>query len=452
METTIGIIGGKGKMGQLFARLFSQQGYQVLISDKNTKLKNKDLVNNSDIIIISVNIDQTIPVINEIEPYLNNQKLLMDLTSLKKEPVQAMLKTKARILSIHPMFNDTSFGSGQKVLISKVRCQKTDVNRIKSFFHKYRVKTLDIDYKKHDDIMAIVQVLVHFAEISFTKTLEKIGIKVENLLAYSSPAYEIKIEMACRILAQDANLYGNIQIRNPLSRKYVKLLMESSEELQKILENKDLNEFTKYFNKSQKFLGKYAPQALKESDYLIAKLREKDIQVHGETIKNKKAKIALLGPKFTHSDIACNNWLKKTDKSYPDISKIYCQSISEIFELVKKKQVKKGFVPLENMLDGSIQETQDNLFKHQMKILEEVSAPIHHCIATTYGTKAKDINQIFSHEKAINQCSDYIKKYYPKAQIIKLSSTAQAMQKLAFEKFPNSAAIGTKSAAKALNL
>jgi len=48
MQKTIGIIGGKGKMGRAFATFFQKHGFEVLIADKGTKLTNKKVVQRSD--------------------------------------------------------------------------------------------------------------------------------------------------------------------------------------------------------------------------------------------------------------------------------------------------------------------------------------------------------------------------------------------------------------------
>ena len=47
----IGIIGGKGRMGRLFADFFKERGLKVLVSDQKTKLSNKDLAAKADITI-----------------------------------------------------------------------------------------------------------------------------------------------------------------------------------------------------------------------------------------------------------------------------------------------------------------------------------------------------------------------------------------------------------------
>ncbi|CAD7777149.1 hypothetical protein BLFGPEAP_01615 [Candidatus Methanoperedenaceae archaeon GB50] len=56
----IGIIGGTGRMGQWFEAFFEKRGYEVLISSRRTPLSNKELVQKSDVVIISVPIRVTV--------------------------------------------------------------------------------------------------------------------------------------------------------------------------------------------------------------------------------------------------------------------------------------------------------------------------------------------------------------------------------------------------------
>ena len=58
-----------------------------------------------DVIVVSVPIAATAGVIAEVGPLMKKGQLLMDLTSLKKEPVALMLKhSEADVVGCHPLF------------------------------------------------------------------------------------------------------------------------------------------------------------------------------------------------------------------------------------------------------------------------------------------------------------------------------------------------------------
>ncbi|HJJ37961.1 MAG TPA: prephenate dehydrogenase/arogenate dehydrogenase family protein, partial [Methanocorpusculum sp.] len=100
----VGIIGGFGGMGRLFSAVFERAGYEVLCSGRKTPVSNEDIALTCDIVIVSVPIRDTVRVIGEIAPLLSEEQVLCDLTSIKTAPVEAMLRSKAQVIGLHPMF------------------------------------------------------------------------------------------------------------------------------------------------------------------------------------------------------------------------------------------------------------------------------------------------------------------------------------------------------------
>jgi prephenate dehydrogenase len=121
-----GIIGGTGKMGQLFVPVFERAGYEVWSrAGPQTNSHSADLAEQCDLVIVSVPIRDTVGVIGEIAPLLARNQLLCDFTSLKVRPVEAMLKSKANVVGLHPMFGPTvSSLKSQKIIVCPVRVEE----------------------------------------------------------------------------------------------------------------------------------------------------------------------------------------------------------------------------------------------------------------------------------------------------------------------------------------
>src|SRR5208337_4995691 len=97
--------GGTGGMGRIFAELFRQQGYRVLVSGRRQGPDIPAMTAQCQVIIVSVPIGITVEIIERIGPLMEEDALLMDLTSLKTEPVQAMLRSsQAEVIGLHPLF------------------------------------------------------------------------------------------------------------------------------------------------------------------------------------------------------------------------------------------------------------------------------------------------------------------------------------------------------------
>lgn len=158
-----------------------------------------------------------------------------------------------------------------------------------------------------------------------------------------------------------------------------------------------------------------------------------------------KYKIGVLGPQYTYSDFAADRYTLKCEK-------VFFSSIWEVFDAVKRGEVEKGIVPIENTIHGTVRETFDSLFKSDLMILEQLSLPIHHCIAVLKGTKAKDIKKFISHQQALSQSQKYIRKNFPKAEQIGFSSTAKAIEAMIKRKSGKAAVICSEAAAKQYNL
>lgn len=154
-----------------------------------------------------------------------------------------------------------------------------------------------------------------------------------------------------------------------------------------------------------------------------------------------KCKIAVLGPKYTYSDFAADHYTSKYDK-------VYFSSIWEVFDAVKRGDVEKGIVPIENSIHGTVRETFDSIFKSDLKIIAQLSLPIHHCIAVLKGTKKKDIKKFISHQQALSQSQKYIRKNFPKVEQIGFASTGKAIEAMAKRKSGKAAVVCSEAAAK----
>ncbi len=270
---TIGIIGGNGQMGQFFYNMLIADSFQVIISDMNTNISNIELTKKSNIVIISVPINKTIGVINEISPYLTDNQLIMDLTSIKNGPINEMLKSDADVISLHPMFGPSVTSiEHQTIVLIPARDRHKWIDNLRNYLKNKSVKLKITTSEKHDKMMALIQVLIHFNNISIGHTMSKLGFDIHETLEYTSPIYRMELAMIGRIFAQSGRLYGNI----PMENKYTQnILLEHKltlEEMSKIILTKDLKAFVEKFEKTSEFFEDFKEKAMNESNYLITQM------------------------------------------------------------------------------------------------------------------------------------------------------------------------------------
>lgn len=271
-----GIIGGKGRMGDWFRNFLLKNNFDVIVSDINGGLTNKELVEQSDAVIFSVPIGKTVDVIEETLPFTKPDQILLDLTSIKTPAVNAMLKSDCEVLGLHPMFSHhTNSIKGQTVILCKSR-PKEYTGIFEEMFIKSGARVKISTPEDHDKIMATIQGLTHFNAIVLASALMKLGVDINESLNYTSPIYKIRMDMIGRIMAQDPRLYAEIETLNPYTIESVKELIGSAHELFKHIEKKDVEGFIEYFKKASLYIGNFRDTAMEESNYLIKKMTEKE--------------------------------------------------------------------------------------------------------------------------------------------------------------------------------
>ena len=77
------IVGGKGAMGQWFARCLTSRGATVDITDTDDPRDRAALVAASDIVLLSVSMRAMEPVLHDVIPHMRPDALLCDINSLK---------------------------------------------------------------------------------------------------------------------------------------------------------------------------------------------------------------------------------------------------------------------------------------------------------------------------------------------------------------------------------
>jgi len=216
----VGIIGGTNGMGRWFAGLLKKEGCTVYVSGRKTKLRVNDLARLCDVIVVSVPIPVTAEIIRQVGPLLSKDKLLMDLTSLKKEPVKLMLaSSKADVIGCHPLFGPQLKNlTGQNVVLCPARGKKW-LGWLQEVFERNRLSVWKSSPDRHDKMMAIVQALNHFNTISMGFALAKTNIPLNEIDKYSTPFFRTKLDIIRKLFTEGPELYIDLITENAQTNK-----------------------------------------------------------------------------------------------------------------------------------------------------------------------------------------------------------------------------------------
>ncbi len=270
--SSIGLIGGTGPMGQMFRRLFEAGGYRVLVAGRSTRLTYEQLVADSDVVIVTVPIKETVSMIERIGPHLRPEQLLSDFTSIKKEPVEAMLATAAQVIGCHPVFGPMPDPEGQNVVLCPSR-PGPFLAWYRDFFQRNGMRVLEMTPQSHDESMAVVQGLTHFINIVFARTLQTRSFNLDDLLQVCSPVYRMFFAVLCRILSGDSNLYTQIQISNRENIPVVREFLDNGWDFLRRIQERDWEGVDMQFGEAAEFLGDFKQMAREESDFLIEQMK-----------------------------------------------------------------------------------------------------------------------------------------------------------------------------------
>ncbi|MEE9382909.1 MAG: bifunctional chorismate mutase/prephenate dehydrogenase [Nannocystaceae bacterium] len=272
----VSIIGGKGGMGRCLASMFRELGQTVLIADTQTCLSPRAAAELGDVVLICVPIADTIAVIRELGPYVRAEAMLSDITSVKSGPMEAMLaSTQASVVGTHPLFGPSVHSlQGQRVVMCRGRGDAW-FGWLRELFEARGLMVQEATAHAHDEAMAVVQVLVHFATEVLGSTLADLDVSIEETLSFTSPIYLLELSMAARHFAQSADLYASIQFANPATDKVTQAFVDAAHRQRERVVGRDIEAIRVDFERVRDLFGPFTERAMHQTSFLIDRLVER---------------------------------------------------------------------------------------------------------------------------------------------------------------------------------
>jgi len=150
--------------------------------------------------------------------------------------------------------------------------------------------------------------------------------------------------------------------------------------------------------------------------------------------------VAFQGERGAYSESAVYQFFGATVQVKP------CKDFKDVFESVKKQEVQAGVVPVENSLEGSVNQNYDLFFDYDLKVCGEVIVKVEHCLIVNPGTSIDQIKTVYSHPQALAQCRSFLEK--SKWEIIPAYDTAGSVKLIKEKKLKDAAAIASERAAE----
>lgn len=145
--------------------------------------------------------------------------------------------------------------------------------------------------------------------------------------------------------------------------------------------------------------------------------------------------VYFLGPSGSYSNILAKQAFSKEDKLVP------CDNFIDVVDRTKDDKEGVAVLPIENSITSSVHENFDYIFAGGLTIIDEAYLQINLHLITLKGAELNKIKNVYSHPKALAQCSELIKKNSFKA--VESRSTADAAQEVLKIKDATNAVIGS---------
>lgn len=158
----------------------------------------------------------------------------------------------------------------------------------------------------------------------------------------------------------------------------------------------------------------------------------------------KRATVACAGCEGAYAHIA-------SERLFDLPEMMFVNNFESVFRAVSSGLCEYGVLPIENSLAGSVNAIYDLLGEHNVSIVRGVRLKVDHSLLVKPGTKLEDIREIYSHQQAVSQCSEFLASL-KNVRIIPVENTAVAARLVAQSDDKSKASLSSRLCAEIYQL
>jgi prephenate dehydratase len=117
---------------------------------------------------------------------------------------------------------------------------------------------------------------------------------------------------------------------------------------------------------------------------------------------SKGERVAFQGEHGAYSEMATMQYFRNSNI-------VPMKSLQEVFDALRQSRVDFGVVPIENSIEGSVNETYDLLLNSDSLVSGEIYQKVRHCLIINKG-ESSNIRSVYSHPQALAQCRRYLQE------------------------------------------
>lgn len=126
-------------------------------------------------------------------------------------------------------------------------------------------------------------------------------------------------------------------------------------------------------------------------------------------------------------------------------------NFKDVFEALKRDEIKYGILPIENSSTGAITEVSDLLGEYNFYIVGEKCIKVDHNLLGIEGTELSDIEEVYSHTQGFLQCTQFFDQHSD-WRLIPYYNTARSAKYISKENSKKKACVASKQASEVYGL
>jgi prephenate dehydratase/prephenate dehydrogenase len=216
---------GTGAMSKWFARRLESEGYEVLLTGRNTTLRPEEMIERVDVVVVCVPISVTSATVRQYGPLLANGKALVLLAGESEETIKSALEAtsdEVEVMLVHNLWGPQAATMKDKNAIV-VRTSRSGMfcSEFEAFLYKHGADIFHDSPSKHDLLMGIGQKLPTVISVALAMTLNEHNITSDDIASHCTLTSLYPILAMSRVHSQNPRTYAEIMSTAGDSRKIV---------------------------------------------------------------------------------------------------------------------------------------------------------------------------------------------------------------------------------------
>lgn len=222
-------------MGSWLANFLSENGYKVIVSDRNRSAARRlarvrdfsyvddptTAIRMAQLVIMATPTYVTHGILQRLERNVSKDKLFIEISSVK-QPLRSVLRELERrrisVLSIHPLFGPGAESVRDRTILVMPLTQRTHLaDSFLRILRRKGAKLVKCDFNEHDKLISAVLTLPHFLNATFVNALKSLSVDLNVLSEIAGPTFKLQLLIAEKVHQESLDNETSVLMDSPYS-------------------------------------------------------------------------------------------------------------------------------------------------------------------------------------------------------------------------------------------